>query len=461
MAEHEFLISAAHKSSGKTILSIGLIRAMRRRGLSVQPGKKGPDYIDPMWLASAADKDCYNYDFNTQDEDEICDLFAAADANVRLIEGNKGLYDSVDVKGRYSNAALSRLLDVPVVLVIDCEGITRGLAPLICGYRDFEEVRIAGVILNKIAGSRHESKLRAAVEHYTDIPVFGAIPRNRDLNIDERHLGLVPSNAHAAREEVIELITDQVVESIDLDALLASTRITASRPSTDFVTDDMDGEGIRLAVARDSAFGFYYADDMEYLRRIGVQVEYFSPIADNVLPEVDGLFLGGGFPECFATELADNTTMRESVRRFATQGGVVYAECGGLMYLGECLIVDGTGYPMANVLPITTRMQNHPAGRGLVEVRPTIHHPWLSATGRVVRSMIQAHEFHYSHMDPLTQSHTMAYEVERGQGIDGSFDGIVIGNTLATYLHQRHTRSNPWIQDFIGFIQQIKRGKQP
>ncbi|MCZ7596486.1 MAG: hypothetical protein M5U09_00100 [Gammaproteobacteria bacterium] len=224
MASHEFLICAAHKSSGKTTLSIGLIRALRNAGLSVQPGKKGPDYIDPMWLASAAGRPCYNYDFNTQTEEEIAALFASTDADVRLIEGNKGLYDSVDVEGRYSSAAPARLLAVPVVLVLDTEGITRGGGA-------------ASVRLPRLRGDRHrrchpqphrrprhEDKVRAAVERYTDIPVLGTVRRNAELTIRERHLGLVPSNEHRETARVIDAIAAEVGRSVDLERLLKGHR---------------------------------------------------------------------------------------------------------------------------------------------------------------------------------------------------------------------------------------------
>jgi len=194
------LISAAHKSSGKTMVSTGLARALSARGLAVQPFKKGPDYIDPKWLSDAAGRACFNLDYHTQSDDEIKALFAskADDADFSLIEGNKGLYDGVDVEGSNSNAALAKLLGAPVILVVDASGITRGVAPLLMGYRLFDkDVDIQGVILNKVLGPRHEDKLIQAIERYTDIEVLGAVRRNAHLGVDERHIGLVPSNEYA------------------------------------------------------------------------------------------------------------------------------------------------------------------------------------------------------------------------------------------------------------------------
>ena len=454
MASHEFLICAAHKSSGKTTLSIGLIRALRSAGLSVQPGKKGPDYIDPMWLASAAGRPCYNYDFNTQTEEEIAALFASTDADVRLIEGNKGLYDSVDVEGRYSSAALARLLAVPVVLVLDTEGITRGVAPLLCGYRDFEEIDIAGVILNRTAGPRHEDKLRAAVERYTDIPVLGTVRRNVELTIRERHLGLVPSNEHRETARVIDAIAAEIGRAVDLDRLLEVTAAAAPRASTRALGETFDGTGITIAVARDKAFGFYYPDDLERMARCGMRVIDFSPLDDDTLPTCDALFIGGGFPENFAGALAANERMRRAVRDFAAAGGPVYAECGGLMYLARELEVDGVRHPMAGVIPASVTMRDAPVGRGLVRIAPRAGHPWRRGESG---DAVNAHEFHYSALVEADQPLEYAFDVLRGHGADGARDGIVFGNTLAAYVHQRHTAGNPWIRDFARFIHQLQR----
>jgi cobyrinic acid a,c-diamide synthase len=454
MTSHEFMVSAAHKSSGKTTLSIGLIAALRARGLAVRPGKKGPDYIDPMWLASAAGRPCYSFDFNTQEDDEILALFAAGEADVRLVEGNKGLYDSVDTEGRFSNAQMARLLDLPVILVLDVAGITRGVAPLLIGYRDFEPVRIGGVILNKVAGARHESKLRAAIEQYTDIPVLGSVPRSENLMIRERHLGLVPSNEHDDSRRMIETIREEVVRGVDLERVLDVTRAARDRSRIPVDTEPGDGEGLTIAIARDEAFGFYYADDLDRMTARGIKVRSFSPVHDRRLPDCDALFLGGGFPESFAAELAANASMKASVYRFAESGGAIYAECGGLMYLCRGLEIGEAIYPMVGWLPMSARMESRPVGRGLVAMSATPHHPWPHQPGRLVN----AHEFHYSRMIKTDNGLTFAYDMARGHGANGRADGVVWGNTLAGYVHQRHTRSNPWLDGFVRFIRECKTG---
>ena len=221
---NRLLISAAHKSSGKTTLTIGLCAALARRGLAVQPFKKGPDYIDPMWLSLASGRSCHNLDFFLMQSEEIAETFRqrARGANLAIIEGNKGLYDGLDLHGSNSNAALAKLLDAPVILVIDARGMTRGVAPLILGYQAFDrDVRIAGVILNQLGGARHEKKLRAVIEHYTDVPVLGAVQHDDTLGIVERHLGLVPSNESQAARTKIDAIAASISGQVDLDRLLS------------------------------------------------------------------------------------------------------------------------------------------------------------------------------------------------------------------------------------------------
>ena len=294
------LISAAHKSSGKTTLSIGLCRALADRGLTVQPFKKGPDYIDPMWLGDAAGRPCYNLDFQTQTPEEIRNLVAcrAMDAGLSLIEGNKGLYDGMALDGSNSNAALAKLLAAPVVLVIDTRGITRGVAPLLLGYQHFDPaVRIRGVILNQVGGARHEAKLRESVEHYTDIPVLGAVRRNGALVIDERHLGLIPENEESAAGRLIATIAEAIAGQVDLDRLLAVARDTGPLGDCRPEPVPQAGERVRIAIARDRAFGFYYPDDLEALEAAGAELLPFDALADARLPDCDGLFFVGGFPE--------------------------------------------------------------------------------------------------------------------------------------------------------------------
>ncbi|MDD3530902.1 MAG: cobyrinate a,c-diamide synthase [Gallionellaceae bacterium] len=440
-------ISAAHKSSGKTTVTLGLCRALKERGLRVQAFKKGPDYIDPIWHGLAAGRPSYNLDFRMMERKEIDALYArhAASADVCLVEGNKGLYDGMDLEGSDSNAALARQLGLPVILVLDSGGITRGAAPLLLGYQAFDPaINIAGVILNKVAGARHEQKLRQVIERYTDLPVLGAIQRDARLAIEERHLGLVPGNESAEADRHIAEIAQAVAAQVDLDALLrlAAQAPAIQAPATTPVRPA--GGGLRIAIARDRAFGFYYQEDLDCLRDHGVELLPVDCLHDGRLPEADGLIVGGGFPESFIAELSANHALRRAILAAAEAGLPVYAECGGLMYLSRSIAWNDRRGEMVGLIPGDTVMGSRPVGRGYASLRPTAQAP-LDAPGEA----IPAHEFHHSHLENLPDDLAYAYEVARGHGIDGQHDGYVHKNLLAAYCHRRGAGPRGWIAPFL------------
>jgi len=454
------LVSAAHKSSGKTTISIGLCAALKARNLHVQPFKKGPDYIDPMWLASASSHDCHNLDFFTQSHDEIKHVFDRYNsvAEISIIEGNKGLYDGLDLDGSNSNAALATMLDAPVILVLDARGMTRGVAPLILGYQAFDEnINIAGVILNKLGGSRHESKLRNVIEHYTDVPVIGAIHNHPDMGIVERHLGLVPSNESEGAHQHIGNIRSHIETSVDLDKLIEIAGTAPASSSVQMEEVSTTTTQLRVAIARDAAFGFYYAGDLQAFRDAGAELVEFDTLNDAKLPDnIDGLFIGGGFPESNMQALGVNSSMRESIRLAIQNGLPTYAECGGMMYLSRSLEWNNSKSEMVGVIPADTKMHESPQGRGYVRIQEKPGFPWPASAHS--GKPHQAHEFHYSSLDNFTETDDFqfAYDVKRGHGITGKHDGIVYKNMLACYAHQRHVESNPWVERFIAFIHQHK-----
>jgi cobyrinic acid a,c-diamide synthase len=377
----QFLISAAHKSSGKTMVSVGLAAAFSARGLRVQPFKKGPDYIDPMWLARASGQPCYNLDFNTQTEAEIRALFArhAGRADLALIEGNKGLHDGIDIEGHDSSAALAKLVNAPVILVIDVTGITRGVAPLVLGCQVFDRnVAIKGVILNRVASARQEGKLRQTLERYIDVPVIGAIGRDPALVVRERHLGLTTPDETEAFDKTIGRLRLAVEQGVNLDRVLEFARgAPAKWPPLANSGRDLSSPGaeraaarpdVRIAVARDTAFGFYYPDDLEALERAGADLVFFNTLQDTRLPEADGLFIGGGFPETQMPALAANSGLRAQIRQAAETGLPIYAECGGLMYLTRSITWGSQVHEMIGFIPADTVMHSAPQGRGLVEL---------------------------------------------------------------------------------------------
>jgi cobyrinic acid a,c-diamide synthase len=450
----KIFISAAHKSSGKTLVSVGLTAALVQRGVAVQPFKKGPDYIDPLWLAAASGRPCYNLDFNTQEHGEIIATAARAGGALALIEGNKGLHDGVDVEGGDSNAALAKLLDAPVVLVIDATGITRGIAPLVLGYRDFDKgVRIAGVILNRVAGPRQEGKLRQAIERYCDLPVLGAIGRDASLTLTERHLGLITPGEAGQADCRISRIRDAVAAGTDLDRIVAIGQTAPALAHSFPQSGPVSRKDVTIAVARDAAFCFYYADDLEALERAGARLVFFSPLTASRLPEADALFIGGGFPETHAQALAANTALRGEIREAARAGMPVYAECGGLMYLSRAIVWNGERHEMTGVIPADAVMTDRPQGRGLVVLEPAGHIPWLPAG----MPHIPAHEFHYARLENVDAAAGFAFKVKRGAGIRAGYDGIVSAGTVASFAHLRDTSRCRWAERFVSFIRRERR----
>lgn len=450
------LISAAHKSSGKTTISIGLCAALRRRGLAVQPFKKGPDYIDPLWLSLAAGRSCRNLDAFIMEQGEMRDLCARhlRDADIGIIEGNKGLHDGLDIEGTNSNAALAVALSAPVILVLDSRGMTRGVAPLILGYQAFDRnVRIAGVILNHVRGPRHESKLRAVIERYTDVPVLGAVQHDPSLIIDERHLGLVPSNEAADARRHIDYIGQRIAEQVDLERVRAvAAQAPVLLPTT--VPPPSPPVDVRIGIARDAAFSFYYPDDLDGLRAAGAELVPIDTLRDSRLPAIDGLFLGGGFPETQMQALAANASLRADIRAAVDAGLPVYAECGGLMYLSRQIVWGERRADMVGALPADVVMGPRPVGKGYVVLKPSGQAPWAPAAEE-----LRAHEFHYSHLENIDPSVGYAYEVVRGHGIDGRRDGLLCRNVLASYAHLRDTAGQRWTQRFVTFVRQCKAGQ--
>lgn len=446
----QILISAAHKSSGKTIVSTGICAALRGQQKIVQPFKKGPDYIDPMWLSTASKRNCYNLDFWTQSKQEIIQLFShhSADADISIIEANKGLYDGLDLDGSNSNAALAKLLGAAVVLVLDCRGTIRGIAPLLLGYQTFDpEVMIKGVILNFVGGPRHESKLRKVVEHYTNLTVLGAIQRDTALSLEERHLGLIPSNELTQAQQKTRQLGNLISAQVDMDALLNIATPVPQAPTPSL--HKSASYPVKIAYAKDAAFGFYYADDLDTFRQLGAVLIPFNTLQDKSLPAVDGLFIGGGFPEHRLTELEANQSLRTDILAKLQKGMPAYAECGGLMYLANSIHYADQHANMVGLINADSVMTAKPQGRGYTQFTENEHLLWQKNTKQV----INAHEFHHSRLDNIADDSLFSFDIQRGQGIINKKDGLRVYNTMACYAHQRHTLQNPWIARFLDFVQ--------
>ncbi len=446
------LIAGLRGGSGKTLVSLGLLAAWRKQNRHVAPFKKGPDYIDAAWLSMAADKPCRNLDLFLMSRQAIVQSFVAGSADVEMavIEGNRGLFDGMDAQGTCSTAELAKLLKTPVVLAVDCTKSTRTVAALVLGCQKLDpEVLLRGVILNRTAGSRHESVLREAVEETCGLPVLGAIRRVPQRLFPERHLGLVPPDEHDQVARAIELAAGIVEQSLDLNAIwtLAQEAPPLEKKGVRnlFHEQKVPDTFSRIGVFRDAAFSFYYPENLEALAREGAGLIDISPLRDAELPEVDALYIGGGFPETLAPALADNRPFINSLRRRVEKGLPVHAECGGAVFLGEKLLYDRNEYPMAAVLPVTFAFQSKPRGHGYTMLETVEPNPFFS-----VGDELRGHEFHYTAMQSSSADElTFAFRVRRGYGFDGQRDGLCVHNVLATYTHVHALGTESWAPSLV------------
>ncbi len=443
------MIAALRGGSGKTILSIGLIAAWKKGNKSIAPFKKGPDYIDTGWLALAANRPCYNLDTFLLETPQILQSFLTHTHkdDVAVIEGNRGLYDGIDLAGSTSTAELGKLLKTPVLLCVDCTKITRTMAAVISGLIQFDpEVVIKGVVLNRVAGARHERILRDNIEHYCGIPVLGAIPKLKIQIFPERHMGLVPTPEHDWAGESIAAAARIASEHIDLDAifdciqglppLVAKDReqkVEDSGQKTDFSSQiaSVEAERPKIGIIKDSAFQFYYPENIDALEAAGAEILFISPLTQNQIPALDALYIGGGFPETHAQQLAENKNFRKALKAMAEDGLPIYAECGGLMYLGQELVLEEKSYPMVGVLPLTFDFYPRPQGHGYTVVTVENDNPYYE-----IGAEIRGHEFHYSRVLKWSGAEKdLVFRMQRGVGITRDKDGICYKNVLATYTH--------------------------
>jgi len=428
------IIGGVESGVGKTTISTGLMGALAKRGLRVQPYKVGPDFIDPSYHTHATGLHSRNLDTWMLSTERMLELFArSADrADIAVVEGVMGLFDGLSgTEERGSTAHVAKLLKAPVILVVDAWGMARSAAAIVKGYRELDpEVNLAGVILNRISGPRHGQWCREAIESAVKIPVVGALEDRPELALPERHLGLIPTPENDAVARRLEEIVDFVESRIDVDKVIQIARSAPPLPlQEDGVTAGPEPKVI-IGVAYDEAFNFYYRDGLDQLEALGARLEFFSPIHARGLPDVDGLYIGGGFPEVLSDRLEANAQMREGIREAVEDGMPTFAECGGLMYLTRSIRgFNGEERRMVGILDAETVMTKRLclAYTSAVAVRANI----LSQPGQAVRG----HEFHYSTLQELPRDLKLAYKMERGEGIDGGKDGWIEHSSLATYGH--------------------------
>nr|WP_028575107.1 cobyrinate a,c-diamide synthase [Desulfonatronovibrio hydrogenovorans] len=436
--------------SGKTIVSLALCRLFTQKGLKVKPFKKGPDYIDAKWLSLATGHNTSNLDpflFPTQ---KVKSLFwsYAGDFDLALIEGNRGLFDGKDVQGSYSTAELARILECPVVLVMDCTKMTRTSAAVVLGCRMFEkDLNMAGVILNRTAGERHRTITRSSIERYTDIPVLGALPKLAANPIPERHMGLISDQEHQGQEGIFDQICRVVSECVDLDKVFEAA--SQAPPVKDDVLEKVPEissprPGPTIGVVRDKALWFYYQENLDDLERHGAKLVDLSLLCKGSWPEIHGLYLGGGFPETMAQALDENNPVRSRLKILAQEGLPIYAECGGFMYLAESLEYENRCFSMSGILPLRTKLFPRPQGHGYVQAIVVRQNPFFP-----VGTRITGHEFHYSRCIPVPEGLDFCFQLQRGVGIDKGLDGLVYRNVLAGYTHIHSFGARGWASNFV------------
>jgi Ni-sirohydrochlorin a,c-diamide synthase len=450
----QILITGDRSGSGKTSITLALTALLAKK-FQVQTFKVGMDYIDPSYLAAASGRPCRNLDSFALSTDQIHEIFSygCRGADIALVEGVRGLYEGAEALTDVgSTAAIAKELDLPAILVVSAQSITRSAAALVKGFQAFDpKIRIVGVILNNVKGGTHKEKAVAAIEHYCGVPVIGAIPRMDEMQLTMRHLGLVPYREGAGKGDFdtrIRTITEMIEHYVDLDRLLLLMKESTvpAQPSPSF--ERMGEPDVTIGVAFDEAFNFYYADLFDVLASLGAKTVMFSPVHDS-LPPADGYIIGGGYPELYARELEANPAMRDAICAASKNSTPIYAECGGLMYLTDRIVLQAgwqgalkeQHYAMCGVFSGETRM---PARRVVSYVTGT-----SDENTPVGAAQFHGHEFHHSDV-ALSDGTRYAYRLSRGAGIHDNLDGAMINNTLGSYTHLHPVGSKGMLGHFVG-----------
>ena len=495
------LISADRSSSGKTTISMGLMAVLASRGYKVQPFKVALDYIDSSYHTEITGRFCRNLDGYLMDETGILDVYTHAcevgeGADIAIIEGVRGLYEGFEsLSDVGSTAQIAKLLKCPVVFVINARSITRSSAALVNGYKNFDpDVEIAGVILNNIGSRRHAEKAKQAIEYYAGVPVIGIIPRDPSMQISMRHLGLMPALEGRRRlgdfDERLEGIEKIIKEGVDIDRFLAiagSAKPLESPENSIFtglesgtgslsVPESISGsipgsipksEKPRIGIALDEAFNFYYRDNIDLLELDGAEIVYFSPVKDSRLPDVEGLYIGGGYPELFAAELEANESMRREIKEASASGMPIYAECGGLMYLTDKIStgVPGKGtYHDASMPESTYEMVGALPGHTIMgQTRVVSYNIGTLACDCVIGkkgNTFKGHEFHHSEIREIPEDAKFAIKLSRGTGIKEDLDGLTVENTLGSYAHLHGAAYRELAGSFVEAVRKYRAEKK-
>ncbi len=451
------MISAPHKSAGKTTVSLGIVASLASRGVAIRSFKKGPDYIDPSWHRLASGNECYNLDPWLMGREGCLESFqrnsGMENGSIALVEGNHGLHDGFSLDGSDSTAGLAHMLQMPVLLVVDSRKTNRGIAAQVMGMQAMPpSVDIKGVILNQVKSSRQSDKQKLAIEHYCKVPVLGAIPYDKELVIPERHLGLTTVEETAHSVQFVRGAAEQVAHYCDMDAIHSLFYQAPPMPMPRIANGVKTmAQRARIGVFRDAAFCFYYPDNLSALMNNGAELLFINALQEISLPDVDALYLGGGFPESFFEVLSANRGLLQEVQERVEAGMPLYAECGGLIYLCRKATYGGKTFSLAALLPFDIGFEDHPAGHGYLDLKSTTDSPWFRKGAR-----IRAHEFHYARPMSPTTGCSCQFNVLRGNGITGTSDGMLYRNLFASFAHL-HVVGNPgWAETFVSLAEEFK-----
>jgi len=414
---------------GKTSIACAIIHALQKKGYSVQPFKVGPDYIDPSYLSSIAKKDAFNLDVWLMGKNRLLESFVSnSKSNISIIEGVMGYYDGFGGDSNFASTHhVASITKSPTILVIDASKAARSIAAIALGFVKFHSnSRIKGIILNKIGSKKHEILCRKALEK-TKLPIIGVIQKNPDLDLQSRHLGLIPTKENTALKQKIIQTSKIISSSLDIEKILQI--IQTPPPLKTSSTKLYKKPKTTIAVALDSSFNFYYRDNLEALKREGANIKFFSPVKDKKLPQCDGIYIGGGFPEILGEALEKNQTMKKKIKQLSEENIPIYAECGGLMYLTKSIDYGKKIRKMVGIFDAETKMtkkmklnytQGNIISKNIISKK---------------KHALQGHEFHYSKLESVSSDSKFAYELKIGEGIHNHFDGLIQNNTLASYGH--------------------------
>jgi len=427
---------------GKTSITTAIIHGLKKKGYSVQPFKVGPDFIDPSYLTSISDKTAYNLDIWMMGKNGVLKSFIQnSQADLSIIEGVMGYYDGFEGKSSFASTYdVANIIKSQVILVLDASKVARSIAATAMGFKNFEKnSRICGIILNKIGSQKHEKLCRDALKK-TGLPILGVIPRSDVLQLESRHLGLIPVKEELSLDKKIKSIAKSLSSFIEIEKIIKLSKDVPNLPQINVPKNKK--RQTRIAVALDESFNFYYQDNIDSLKRLGAEIVYFSPISDKKVPSCDGIYIGGGFPEVKGDLLQKNDQMKKMIKKYAEDGLPIYAECGGLMYLTRSISYKSGKYKMVGLFDAVTVMEKK-LKLNYTSAKITSNSPF-SLRSKIIRG----HEFHYSELDLLSKDSKFAYDLSIGIGIKNKKDGLTLYNTLASYMHI-HFSNSPIAEKFV------------